>query len=48
MFDFLDMTFPEDLLTCDALFYEDGDHLTAAGEKRFGARLDLINRLGLN
>lgn len=45
--DLLDITLPEDLLSCEALFWQDGDHLSAAGEDRFGARLDLMRLTGV-
>ncbi len=31
--------FPSDYMTCDAIFWSDGDHLSTSGEQRFGARL---------
>lgn len=44
----MDLSFPEDLLTCDAIYWNDGDHLSAAGEVYFGKRFDLLRRLGLD
>jgi peptidoglycan/LPS O-acetylase OafA/YrhL len=34
--------FPEDFMTCDALYWSDGDHLSTDGERRFGERYDLL------
>jgi len=31
--------FPRDLMSCDVVYWSDGDHLSADGELRFGARL---------
>ena len=31
--------FPDDFASCEGLFWSDGDHLSAAGERRFGQRL---------
>ena len=31
--------FPTDFLSCDEMYWFDGDHLSAHGEERFGARL---------
>jgi hypothetical protein len=35
--------FANDLLNCDGLYWDDGDHFSAAGEKRFGQRFDIIH-----
>jgi peptidoglycan/LPS O-acetylase OafA/YrhL len=35
----LDYDHTQDFMTCDALFWSDGDHWSEAGEARFGARL---------
>lgn len=43
----MNLSLPEDLLTCDAIYWSDGDHLSAAGEVYFGERFDLLRRLGL-
>lgn len=43
----MDLSFPEDLLSCDAIYWNDGDHLSAAGEIHFGERFDLLRRLGI-
>lgn len=32
-------TFPADFMTCDALYWNDGDHFSAAGEVHFGQRI---------
>ncbi len=37
-------SFPEDFMNCSEIYWSDGSHLSAEGEKRFGARFDLINR----
>lgn len=34
--------FAHDLLNCDGLYWDDGDHFSAAGERRFGQRFDVI------
>jgi len=31
--------FPEDLLSCNEIYWRDGDHFSSSGEKRFGSRL---------
>jgi len=36
--------FPEDFMNCDSIYWSDGDHLSSAGERRFGARYDLLRR----
>ena len=41
----LGLTFPEDFTSCDALYWSDGDHFSDAGERRFGARMQLLERL---
>ena len=33
----LDMT--TDFITCDTIYWSDGDHWSTSGEQRFGARL---------
>lgn len=35
----LDFDMARDFVTCDTLFWSDGDHWSTAGEARFGARL---------
>ena len=35
--------FANDLLSCDGLYWDDGDHFSAAGERRFGQRFDIIH-----
>ena len=37
-----DFNFPSDFMSCDQIFWSDSDHFSADGEKRFGARFDLI------
>lgn len=36
-------TFPEDLISCDALYWNDAFHLSASGEARMGARFDVLS-----
>ncbi len=31
--------FPEDFMTCDAIYWADGDHFSSSGEEKFGDRL---------
>ncbi len=38
----LNLSFPEDFLSCDALFWSDGDHFSDAGEERFGKRMQVV------
>lgn len=40
--DLLGLSMPQDLLSCDALYWSDGDHFSNAGEKRFGQRLQVL------
>ncbi|NNE63527.1 MAG: acyltransferase, partial [Gammaproteobacteria bacterium] len=37
--------FPEDYMSCDKLFWVDGDHYSLAGEIEFGSRFDFIQYL---
>lgn len=41
-FELLNLSFPEDLLSCEELYWSDGDHFSNAGEKRFGRRMKII------
>ena len=41
----LDLRLPEDLMTCDTVFWSDEDHFSAAGEARFAPRLKLLDGL---
>lgn len=41
----LQFTFPRDFMSCDVIYWFDGDHLSAEGEKRFGARFDIESLL---
>ena len=34
--------FPDDFMSCKALYWSDGDHLSTSGEKRFGERFDIL------
>ena len=45
--DLLAFDFPGDFTTCKELYWSDGDHFSNAGERRFGARMRLVERLGL-
>ncbi len=38
----LDLSFPEDFLNCEVLLWSDGDHLSNAGERRFGQRMQIL------
>lgn len=38
----LKLSFPEDFLSCDVLFWSDGDHFSNAGEERFGKRMQVV------
>lgn len=38
----LNLSLPEDLLSCDALYWSDGDHFSNAGEERFGKRMKVL------
>lgn len=44
--DTLNLRWPADLIDCSAVYFSDEDHYSAAGEKRFGARLpdDFLQR----
>ena len=35
--------FPHDLITCDSIYWADGEHFSEEGEKYFGARFNLLN-----
>jgi len=37
--EFFNFDFPSDFLNCSELYWSDGDHYSALGELRFGARL---------
>jgi hypothetical protein len=37
--DFFGFDLPADFMNCNEIYWKDGDHLSAAGEKRFGLRL---------
>lgn len=41
--DLLNLDFATDFMDCEALFWSDGDHFSAAGERRFGARMNLLD-----
>ncbi len=38
-------SFPEDLMSCDVIYWSSGDHFSAAGERYFGTRFRLPERL---
>lgn len=38
--------FPADFMTCDSIYWSDGDHFSKAGEAYFGRRLDISRLLG--
>ncbi|MEM5531602.1 hypothetical protein [Pseudoalteromonas arctica] len=35
----IDYNFQEDFMTCESIFWTDGDYLSSSGEKVFGERL---------
>ncbi len=35
--------FPRDYMDCHTLLWSDGDHFSAAGERYFGARVDIVS-----
>ncbi len=39
--------FPRDFMSCDAIYWSDGDHLSAEGEKRFGSRFNVLSLFGI-
>ncbi|WP_425051861.1 acyltransferase family protein [Psychromarinibacter sp. S121] len=43
--DLVDLRLPEDLTDCEGLYFLDGDHYSAAGERRFGLRMQLMDRV---
>lgn len=42
----LQYAFPRDFMSCKTAYWSDGDHLSAEGEKRFGARFDVLSLFG--